>query len=179
MNELTFDEIWNIGNWKPYRPEWIVDRNLPSEKDGIQERYGRLINSFEASELFETIQYQDGGMSNYLEFICFKRGSYGDNIEAIDVYINLCAPIGTFGQINFFRDNDSYGFNQPESNQLGQINSRNLKPIENEIIRLFLENEVTLIEPAFLNSDLEPTLEIKENLLEGEKMFNYLFQWID
>ncbi len=176
MTELTLDEIEKIGKWKPYRPDWPVDRNLPFDEGGQQERYGRLIDSFTKNEKFDSIQYQDGGMSNFIEFICFKQGAHGLNLEGIDVFINLCAPVATYGQVSFFRQKDSHGLTHHEAKDLGQVNSDNLKDIEKEIRRILADNEVNILPNQFLDQDLLPGLVIEENLLEGQKMFNYLFR---
>jgi hypothetical protein len=179
MTELTFDEIEKIGKWKPYRPEWPVDRNLPFDEDGQRERYGRLIDSFTKSEKFETIQYQDGRMSNFIEFICFRPKVQGLNLEAIDVFVNLCAPIATYGQVNFFRRKDSHGLSHPDAKDLGQVKSRDLKDIEKEVKEILSDNDVAILPTNFLDQDLSPGLVIEKNLLEGQKLFNYLFQWTD
>ena len=179
MTELTLDEIEKIGKWKPYRPDWPVDINLPFGEDGQQERYGRLIHSFTKNEKFASIQYQDGGMSNFIEFICFKHGAHGLNLEAIDVSINLCAPVATYGQVSFFRQKDNHGLTHPEAKDLEQIKSDDLKDIEKEIRRILADNEVSILLTQFLDQNLLPGLVIEENLLEGQKMFNYLFQWTD
>lgn len=179
MTELTFDEIEKIGRWEPYRSDWPVNRNLSCDEDGQEERYGRLIDSFRSSEKFESIQCQNGGMSNFIEFICFPKDSYGLNLEAIDVFINLCAPIATYGQVEFFRQKNSYGLTHPQAKDLGQIRSENLKDIEREIKRILSEDDVEILHTHFLNKDLLPGLVIQENLLEGQKLFNYLFQWTD
>lgn len=179
MTDLTFDEIEKIGKWKPYRPEWPINIGLPFGEGKQLERYERLIHSFTKNEKFETIQYQDGGMSNFIEFICFLPKSQGLNHEAIDVFINLCAPIATYGQVEFFRQRDSHGLNHPEAKDLGQINTENLNDIEEEVKRILSANDVAILPTQFLDQELLPGLVIEENLLEGQKLFNYLFQWTD
>jgi hypothetical protein len=179
MTELTFDEIEKIGKWEPYRPDWPVDRNLPFDEDGQRERYGRLIDSFHNSEKFESIQDQDGGMSNYIEFICFPKNSHGLDLEAIVVFINLCAPIATYGQVKFFRQESSHGLSHPQASDLGRVDSEKLAEIEKGIKTILSENDVEILSNHFLDQDLLPGLVIHENLLEGQKLFNYLFQWTD
>jgi hypothetical protein len=174
MTELTFDEIEKIGKWKPYRLDWPVDR-----REGQRERYGRLIDSFAKNEKFESIQYQEGGMSNFIEFICFPPKAYGLNLEAIDVFINLCAPIATYGQVEFFRQRDGHGLSHPEAKDLGNVKSENLRDIEKEIRIILSDSDVAILPTQFLDQDLLPGLVIEENLLEGQKLFNYLFQWTD
>jgi hypothetical protein len=179
MTALTFDEIEKIGKWEPYRHDWPINRNLPFAVDGQEQRYGQLIDSFGKSKTFESIQYQDGGMSNFIEFICFPKNSDGLDIEAIDVFVNLCAPIATFGQVSFFRQRDSYGLTHPAAHELGNVKSDNLKYLEDEVRKILRDNDVTILPTEFLDKDLLPGLVIKENLIEGQKLFNYLFQWTD
>jgi hypothetical protein len=124
MTELTFEEIERIGKWKPYRSVWRVDRNLPFDEDGQEKKYGRLVDSVNTNDKFESIQDLDGGMSNFIEFICFPKNSYGLHLEAIDVFINLCAPIATYGQVRFFSQKDSYGSTPPAAHDLGNVNQK-------------------------------------------------------
>jgi len=174
MTPLTFDEIERIGRWKPYRPDWPVDG-----RQGQKERYGQLISSFNTGDKFDSIQEQNGGLSNFIEFICFQKNSYGQNLEAIVVFISLCAPIAAYGQIHFFRQKESHGLSHPEVGTFGQITSESLHDIETEIKRILAANEVTVLPTPFLDQDLLPGLVIEENLLEGQKLFHYLFQWTD
>jgi hypothetical protein len=92
-------ELMRIGDWNLYRKDWQVNRNLFSKRDGVEEYYGRLIDQLFNNEIFKCEFTQKGGMSNYLEFVCYYK--QGLNIDAIILFVNLCAPIWAYGQIKF------------------------------------------------------------------------------
>ena len=69
---LTEQEINKIFSWLPYRDSWTVDRNQID--DNIEGYYGSLIKELTNNDLFETYYSQDGGLSNYLDFICYPKG---------------------------------------------------------------------------------------------------------
>jgi len=176
---LKKSEIIKIGNWEPYKYEWKINRNLISPDDNINLYYGNLISSLTNNSKFKCEQTEDGGLSNFLEFICYEKKSRGDGIQVLILFINLCAPIATFGQTTASVWNKVIGYSYPKTEELGIIRNNKLSEIANELSEILKENSIALYDHNELNIDLIEGLEIKENLIEGKKMFNYLFQMID
>jgi hypothetical protein len=87
---LTDQEINKIFSWQPYRDDWAIDRN--QKNDNISSYYGNLINYLTKNSSFDTYYSEDGGLGNYLDFICYPKGYITYEGNAILVCISLCAP---------------------------------------------------------------------------------------
>lgn len=48
--------------------------------------------------MFDTYYSEDGGLGNYLEFICYPKGHDTYEGNAVLVCVSLCAPIAAYGQ---------------------------------------------------------------------------------
>ena len=127
---LTEQEVHNIFSWRPYRDSWTVDR----DEDNINIYYGDLISSLTQNSLFETYYSEDGGLGNYLEFMCYPNGSETYEGNAIIVCISLCAPIAAYGQTTIIKWPDgAFGWGPLFSpDNLGDITDNSLKTIETE-----------------------------------------------
>ena len=177
---LTLDEIKKIGEWKPYRQVWDFNHIFSTEDETeIEEHYKKIGSAFRDNIHFDCIESQDGGLTNYLEYLCYKPKSSGLEIESIVVFISLNAPIATYGQASMFIQNKDFGLTHPRVNDLGQTKNESLREIETEINSILTRHGITTLDKEFLNKELTDGLTIKENLLNGDRLFNYLFQWVD
>jgi len=177
---LTFNEIKRIGEWKPYRDVWDFGKELSTHDKGeVESHYKKITDSFLHNSKFDCIQNQDGGMSNYISFLCYHHQSHGLHIDNVIVFISLFAPIATYGQGSMHILEKSQGWTDPSVSELGIIRNDSLKEIEKEVQKVLLTNGIEILEGDSLNLELSSGLMIKENLNPGDKMFNYLFQWID
>jgi hypothetical protein len=66
---LTDQELKKVISWQPYKQDWFVDRN--QSDDNVYIYYRRFILEITKNEIFDTKFTEDGGLSNYLEFICY------------------------------------------------------------------------------------------------------------
>jgi hypothetical protein len=177
---LTFNEIKRIGEWKPYRDVWDFGKELSTQdEEEVERHYEKVTDCFLQDSKFECIQNQDGGMSNYLSFLCYPRQSHGLHIDNVIVFISLFAPIATYGQGSMHILEKSHGWTDPSVSELGMIRNDSLKEIEKEVQKILLTNGIEILGSESLNRELTSGLTITENLHLGDKMFNYLFQWID
>ena len=144
---LTEQEFQNIFSWLPYRQEWPVDRNRFD--NNIQDYYGILISALLNNLYFETYESQDGGMSNYLEFICYPKSGPLYDGNAIMICISLCAPIATYGQVRITKAADSFGWNFLEVGSIQNISDPQLKEIEKEVRNILLTHNLKLIEREY------------------------------
>jgi hypothetical protein len=175
---LTEQELNKIFSWLPYRSDWPVDRTR--EEDDIEKYFESLLSSFRNSENFNVYEPQDGGKSNYLEFICYPMEElYNGN--AIAVYISLCAPVACYGQTQFFRNEKYSGHNFLKAEMVGVVKDDHLKNMEDEIVDILNQNQFNLISHEFANRPLPPVVvdKMKNNLNFGDKYLNGLFQWMD
>jgi len=177
---LTEQEVHKIFSWLPYRDNWSIDRNQVD--DNIEVYYGDLIKELTKNNLFDTYYSQDGGLSNYLEFICYPTGHDTYNDNAILVCISLCAPIATYGQTRFTKTTDSWGwgFIKPETIEL--ISDSNLADIENEVISIIKKYKLILLDKEFVCRPLpnEVIEALKyENHNDGKQYLHGLFQVTD
>lgn len=176
---LTDQELNKIFSWLPYRSDWPV--NKTRDADNVEVYFGDLISSFRNNENFNVYEPQDGGNSNFLEFICFpKEELYNGN--AIAVYISLCAPLACYGQTQFFRNEKFSGHNFLKADMVGVVADDQLKDIEDEIIDILNQNELKLISQEFANRPLPQDVVDKmknNNLNFGDRYLNGLFQWMD
>jgi hypothetical protein len=175
---LTEQEVSNIFSWLPYREDWPVDRN--QENDGIREYYGKLIDALKQHRQFETFYSEDGGMGNYLEFICYPQGRTLYSGNAIIVCISLCAPIAAYGQTTFHKKEGSVGWGglfQPE--KIGLLSDSTLHEIDIEIAQLLKANNLQILNKEFVSrllpAEVANGLEY-ENHNKGNQYLHGLFQ---
>jgi hypothetical protein len=176
-NILSEQEIDKIFQWLPYRDDWPIDRNQIN--DGINENYSGLINEFKISKDFNLCISQDGGMSNYLEFLCYPKGGLHYSGTGVLVYINLCAPIATYGQTECAISINLTSHNSLLAEDTGIIAVSELKIIENEILRIFSANGISLLEREFLGRKLPQEIIAKIDFLLGDQYLNGIFQMAD
>jgi len=176
---LTKEELNKISMWLPYRPDWpIVDRDIGD----TESYYGNMITSLTINALFDTYYSQDGGMTNYLEFICYPKGNEDYDGNAIMVCVSCCAPIAAYGQTTFFKKVNSCGYNFIDSSMIGVVDDAQLKTIENEILKILSAADLTLIDKEFASKLLPEEIadNIKlENLNQGNQYLHCIFQYND
>jgi hypothetical protein len=173
MNNLTFEEIERIGQWKPYRSDWPFDLEV------VEEKYGRFIDTISGSDHFDCKQTQDGGNSNFIEFALTPTIEHGPKKAAILLLISLCAPICVIGEIEFISEAKFFGFNRPALEDLNKINNPKLLMVAKEVSSILKENGILILESEFINQNPPSTLMLPENIIRGEKLFNWLFQLTD
>jgi hypothetical protein len=151
---LTHSELVRIFSWLPYRDDWPIDRNR--KHDGIEEHYGELINDFNNSNIFNSTLTENGGMSNYLEYLCHPPVGKSYSGPCILVLISLCAPIATFGQTTctINQDNIVHGHNYFQAKDCGIITSPSLKSIELELKNILKKHPIILLDKDFLSQAL-------------------------
>ena len=177
---LTEQEVNKIFSWSPYRNSWTVDRNQID--DNIESYYGDLIKELTKNNLFETYYSQDGGLSNYLEFICYPTGHDVYDDKAILICVSLCAPIAAFGQTTFTKTIDSWGWGFIKPETIGLVSDNNLADIKNEIIGIINKYKLNLLDKEFVCRPLpnEVIEALKyENHNEGNQYLHGLFQVTD
>jgi hypothetical protein len=176
---LTDQELNRIFSWLPYRSDWPANGN--QIEGNIENYFGPLLSTFRNNEIFKAYEPQDGGTSNFLEFICYpKEDLYNGN--AIAVYISFCAPIACYGQTQFFTNEKYSGHNFLKPEMVGVVTDENLKTIEEEITAIINDNQLTLINQEFANRILPQEIVDKmknNNLNFGDKYLHGLFQWMD
>jgi hypothetical protein len=178
---LTEQEVNKIFSWQPYRDNWIVDRNQID--DNINAYYGDLIKRLTQNILFDTYYSEDGGLGNYLEFMCYPKGHDTYQGNAITVCISLCAPVAAYGQTTFSKTHDTIGWGSLFSaDKIGDITDTSLTDIENEIKSLLLQHNLSLIDKEFA-SKLLPDEVIEalkyENHNDGIQYLQGIFQKTD
>lgn len=146
---LTDEELDKIFSWQPYRDEWKVDRNM--KENNILSEYGYLINSMTKNPLFNTYFTQDGGLGNYLEFICYPKGGIKYRGNAIIVCVSLCAPISAYGQTTLNTQSDSISvgglFSPDKTCEIADIT---LIDIETEIKKIIDRQNLSLLNREFV-----------------------------
>ncbi len=177
---LTEQEVNKIFSWLPYRDSWTVDRNQID--DNIEGYYGSLITELTNNDLFETYYSQDGGLSNYLEFICYPNGhkTYDDN--SILVCVSLCSPIAAYGQTRFTKTIDSWAWGFIEPEEVGLINDEKLLDIKNKITNILGKYKLDLVDKDFACRPLPEEIVEKlkgENHNLGNRYLHGLFQVTD
>ncbi|MCF1716844.1 hypothetical protein L0U88_19535 [Flavihumibacter sp. RY-1] len=134
---LTEKEVNKIFSWLPYRDSWTVDRNQID--DNIKGYYGDLISKLTQNLLFDTYYSEDGGLGNYLEFMCYPKGRDTYQGNAIIVCISLCAPVAAYGQTTFSKTLNTVVWGGLFiADKIGDITDTSLKIIEKEINSLLL-----------------------------------------
>lgn len=178
---LTEKEVNAIFNWQPYRSDWTVDRNQVD--DNIELYYGELIHELTTSPLFETYYSEDGGLGNYLEFLCYPAISAPYEGNAILVAISLCAPVGGYGQTTIVKSRKSLGWGGMfPAAKINEISDESLKEIEHAINAIFANHSVALLDKEFvcrpLSQEVATALRF-ENHNEGGLYLHGLFQKVD
>lgn len=175
---LTEQEVNKIFSWLPYRDSWTVDRNQVD--DNIKSYYGNVINSMTENPLFDTYYSEDGGLGNYLEFICYPKGHTTYEGNAILVCISLCAPIAAYGQTTLSKGVDFIGWGGLFSTyKIGNIDDITLTSIENEIKSVLLHNNLSLLDREFASRQLpDEVVEAlqDENHNDGNQYLQGIFQ---
>jgi len=177
---LNKNEVYRIFESKPYKESWPIDLNNSLENIGTY--YSSLILSLTKHTGFSTYFSQQGGMSNYLEFICFPDHSEFYNGNAIMVCVSLCAPIVAYGQTTFQNNPNFKAYDFMEISAVGNITDNSLKDIENEIINILQNNNLEIIDIDFAKRDLPKDISAyvsKNNLNFGNKYLHGLFQHTD
>jgi hypothetical protein len=178
---LTEQETNKIFSWLPYRNDWPVDRN--QRGDNIDRHYGGLINSLTQNKLFDTYYSEDGGLGNYLEFICYPTGHDTYEGNAILVCVSLCSPLAAYGQTTISKGIDFLGWGglfSPDA--IGIISDATLLKIEIDIKEILGRYSLQLLDKDFASRPL-PT-EVAEHLKhenhnDGNQYLHGLFQKTD
>lgn len=175
---LTEQEVNKIFSWLPYRDSWTVDRNQIA--DNINSYYGDLISKLTQNSLFDTYFSEDGGLGNYLEFMCYPKGHDTYQGNAIIVCISLCAPIAAYGQTTISKTSDSIGWGGLFSaDKIGDITDTSLTSIEKEIESLLFQHNLTLLDKEFASKQLPEEIidALKyENHNDGTQYLQGIFQ---
>lgn len=177
---LTDQELNNIFLWQPYRKDWPVDINQFDQND-IESYFGELIKSLTLNTSFSSCYSESGGLSNYLEFICYPIGYKTYEGNAIIVFVSLCAPIVVYGQINVaFHSSDSYSRGALfTADETCLISDPSLLEIEKSIKIILAKQKLTLLDSDFAGREL-PEVIIKkllhENHNEGQQYLHGIFQ---
>ncbi len=178
---LTEQEVSKIFSWQPYRDSWTVDRNQID--DNIKGYYGDLISKLTQNLLFDTYFSEDGGLGNYLEFMCYPKGHDTYQGNAITVCISLCAPIAAYGQTTFSKMRDSIGWGGLFSaDKIGDISDASLANIEKEVKALLLKHNLTMLDKKFASKKLpDEVIEVMKgkNHNEGIQYLQGIFQKTD
>jgi hypothetical protein len=178
---LTEQEVNKIFSWRPYREDWIVDRN--EKEDNIKTYYGNLIHGFNHNKVFSSYFSQDGGLGNYLEFICYPDEHRIYEGNAILACVSLCAPVAAYGQIKLYKRSDSIGSSGLfRADQTGIISDDSLTEIEEEVRKILVNQKLILLDKEFASKPLpkEVAENLKrENLNQGNQYLHGIFQITD
>jgi hypothetical protein len=178
---LTEEELNKIFSWEPYRDDWPVNRNLNDDK--INLHYGELIYSLTHNHKFEAYYSEDGGMANYLEFVCFPLERKLENGYAILVCVSLCAPIAAYGQTTFHKTNSFFGWGGMfAAEAVGVVTDTQLAEIEQEVSVILAKRDLFILDYDFacrlLPDEVAAQLE-SENHNEGRQYLHGIFQKCD
>lgn len=195
MLALTEEELQKIFSWRPYRPDWPIDRDaIP---DYISERYGELISSLTRHPSFDCYYSEDGSMGNYLGFYCYPQGYNEYEGGALSVCISLCAPIAAYGETTLYKSPQLTGVGGQltgvggpstgvgglfSAERVGMVRDERLKEIEAHVVGILEKNGLSLIDPAFAGRPLPAYLVDDphyENLNNGRQVLHGIFQLID
>ena len=175
---LTEQELLKIFSWQPYRENWTINRNF--KKDNINAYYSVVFQKLTTSIMFETYQTEHGGLSNYLEFICYPKGYNAYDGNALLICISLCAPIAAYGQTTLTKEGDFIGWGGLfRAENAGEIYDPTLKIIESEIKSMLIQNNITLLDKDYacrrLPVEIIDMLKY-ENHNEGDQYLQGIFQ---
>jgi hypothetical protein len=174
---LTDQEVNKIFSWEPYREDWSVDRKQ------VNSGYGDLIKDLTTNELFDTYYSEDGGLGNYLEFICYPGGHKTYNGSAIIVCVSLCSPVAAYGQTRLTKRIDFIGWDGLFSpDKIYVIGDCALTEIVKEVKSILTNQKLILLDKDFVSRPLP--VEMAENLLhenhnEGNQYLHGIFQKMD
>ncbi len=181
MYTLTEEELKRIVSWNPYRKDWPVDRNFRDDK--IEEYFGDLMRFFEKNSSFECYVSEDGGISNYLEFILYPNNKGVGKAEAIMLCISLCAPIAAYGVIGIYKEEKSFGWGSMKAETVGVIESEELKSIEQIFLPLVKRKGIEILNAEEASTEISSDIYNNENcsisLREGNQLIHALFQLMD
>lgn len=178
---LTDQEVLKIFSWQPYRDDWPVDRN---QKDhNIGSYYGSLINNLTKNTMFDTYYSEEGGLGNYLEFICYPKECITYEGNAILVCISLCAPIAAYGQITLNKRGKYIAFGGLfRAEEIGDIPDNSLASIVNEIKSILSQQNLSLLDKKFASKQLpDEIVEAlrNDNHNNGNQYLHGIFQKTD
>ena len=178
---LTEQELNKVFSWQPYRDSWTVDRN--QVEDNINSYYGELICKLTQNLIFDTQYSEDGGLGNYLEFICYPKGHDTYEGNALIVCVSLCAPVVAYGQLTISKRPGSFGWSGLFSaDTIGDITDATLTNIENEVKSILVQNNLSLLDKEFASRRL-PDAVIEalryDNHNDGEQYLQGIFQKTD
>jgi hypothetical protein len=178
---LTEQELQKVFSWLPYRQDWPVDTS--QNDDSIDLYYGDLIKSLTQNRLFDTFYSEDGGLGNYLEFICYPVGHKTYEGNAILVCVSLCSPVASYGQTTLSKGVDFIGWgNLFSPEKAGLISDNSLTEIEKEIKGVLTTQRLTLLDKEFagrpLPDDVAENLTL-ENHNKGSQYLHGIFQKTD
>jgi hypothetical protein len=180
---LTDQELDNVFNWQPYRNDWPVDRNKIAPDDNIILHYGDLIKSLTENASFNTYYTEDGGLANYLEFMCYPNGYETYEGNAIIVCVSLCCPIAVYGQIKITKGIDFFGWGNlfsPEN--IGIINDLSLLGMETVIKNILAKQRLEILDKDLAARPLPDTVlksPLYENHNHGNQYLHGIFQKTD
>lgn len=181
MNILTTGELLKIISWQPYRNDWPVDRNL--KEDRIEEYFGDLKVFLEKNTSFECKITQDGGLTNYLEFICYPRNKGFGKMEAIMLCVSLCAPIAAYGRVDIHKGEKSFGWGFIKAEEVGIIEPGELKMIEQLFLPILKKKGIQILDANEASQKISRDIYKNENnsisLHEGDQLIHAIFQFMD
>lgn len=175
---LTEQELYKIFSWQPYRADWPV--NMNERIDNIDTRYGRLTDRLKDDTGFSTYQTGEGGMGNYLEFLCYPAFTGHYKGSCILVCVSLCCPFAAYGQTTLTIEDNFIGWGgifKPETTSV--ITDASLTEVARAISTILQENDVHLLNRHFASKYLpdEVAESIKlENHNEGVQYLHGIFQ---
>ncbi len=175
---LSEKELENIFSWRPYRPDWPINR--ASLEHSILEHYGTLIKDMVNNPVFDCTQTQTGEITNYLEFLCYPSTGKSGSIEraGLLVCVSLCAPVVAYGETIYKIDSKSFAYAFPDANQLGAVETKTLLPVEQELHKIFAKHQLGIVSASYaaqpLPADMAASL---DSLNFGNTRLHALFQW--
>jgi hypothetical protein len=171
---LSEKEIHKIFSWLPYRESWPI--NLDETADNINTYYGELINAFLNNRIYNCVQWETGGMSNYIDFLCYRKGDRIFDGKAIMVMVNLCAPIAAYGVTDLIVRDTSRSNNGLTPEKVGIIDRSELQEIEIEVIRILKDAQLEVIDHEFASRILPAEVFEALDLKFSNKYLYGLFQ---
>lgn len=175
---LSDQEFENVFAWKPYRPDWPIDKNLNDQT--ILAHFGSLIKDMINNQVFECTQTQTGEVTNYLEFLCYPSVTKENESDqpGIVVCISLCAPVAAYSETMFKKDKRSFLYAFPDAAGVGIIDTSSLKPIEQELLIILKKFGLRVLSNEYATKLLPPKMiESLDSLNFGNRVLHGLFQW--
>lgn len=175
---FTREELVNIISWLPYRPDWPIDRNR--EDDGIKAHYGALLQEIKSIAGSQAKIIQDGGISNYIEIICFPKDQDLLKTPAFLVCISLCAPVAAYGEIAVTDGVEFFAWEPLECMSVGKVTTPTLKTIEKDVLAILQRHSIQLLSKDFACLKMDAELQDKMiSSFSGKSLFDGIFQWED